>query len=251
MGMIPTGRFVWFEYVSKEDRRAQAFFAELFRWKTKEVPLPQGTYTMITTPAGHAIGGYHQPPRTPVCPYWLSHLQVHSAEDSANKVKMLGGKIVRDAVRIGDMGTMAVVTDPLGSLLALWQPVRVEGSGNYRGTEGSWIWNELYSEDPDRSIQFYRAIGGFDVARSHAPGRYDVLKSGGIGRGGVMKVPGASPMWMPYVKVADPDAIAEKAQALGATIKLEPETLPEVGRVAVVTDPLGASIGVLRPSHLM
>ena len=139
MAMIPTGRFVWFEYVSKDERRAQAFFSELFQWRTKDVPLPHGMYTMITTAAGHdAIGGYLQPlANAPQQPYWLPHLQVASAQETAMKVRSLGGRIVREAVRIGDIGTMAVITDPLGSMLALWQPARADGSGNYRGCDGA------------------------------------------------------------------------------------------------------------------
>jgi predicted enzyme related to lactoylglutathione lyase len=249
MAMIPTGRFVWFEYVSKDDRRAQAFYGELFHWRTKDVPLPHGTYTMITTAAGHdAIGGYLQPlANAPQQPYWLPHLQVSNALETALKVKSLGGRVVREAVRIGDLGTMAVVTDPLGSLLALWQPSRPDGTGNYRGCEGAWIWNELRSEEPDRSIAFYRAIAGFDVQRSSSPQRYDILKTGGVGRGGVTKMEGIPARWMPYVKVADADATIARARALGGSVVVPPEVLPGVGRVAIFKDPLGAAIGVMQP----
>ncbi len=37
MAKIPTGRFVWFEYSSKDAKKAQAFYGELFGWKTKEM----------------------------------------------------------------------------------------------------------------------------------------------------------------------------------------------------------------------
>lgn len=70
MATIPTGRFVWFDYVSNEARKAQGFFGELFHWKTKDVPMPGGmSYTMIAL-GDAAIGGYTQPP--PANTHWLA-----------------------------------------------------------------------------------------------------------------------------------------------------------------------------------
>lgn len=37
---FPSGRFVWFEYVSKDLPKAQGFFGELFNWKTQQKPAP-------------------------------------------------------------------------------------------------------------------------------------------------------------------------------------------------------------------
>src|SRR5258706_1968308 len=112
MATIPTGRFVWFEYVSKEDKKAQAFFGELFHWKTKAAPMPQGSYTMIAL-GNDTIGGYAQPPEgAPQQAHWRSHLQVANAQETANKVKALGGKIAKAAVKVDDAGTMALVVDP-------------------------------------------------------------------------------------------------------------------------------------------
>ena len=255
MATIPTGRFVWFEYVSREEKKAQAFFGELFHWKTKEVPMPQGTYTMIEL-GNDTIGGYLKPPAdAPQHAHWLPHLQVASAQEIANKVKSLGGKIAREPFAVGDFGTMAVVLDPLGGVFALWQPAKPENAGgDYKGVDGSWIWNELTTEDPDKSVAFYKAIGGFEVetmkkeGSGPGPNRYEILTSDGKGRGGIMKMQGVPQMWMPYVKVANPDATVDRAKRLGATVKMPAETIPNVGRLAVLVDPLGAPLGILQPS---
>src|SRR5690242_7634535 len=42
MTTIPTGRFVWFDYVAKDLAKAQGFFGELFNWKTQEIPTADG-----------------------------------------------------------------------------------------------------------------------------------------------------------------------------------------------------------------
>jgi hypothetical protein len=57
-------------------------------------------------------------------------------------------------------------------------------------------------------------------------------------------------MWMPYVKVANTDATVAKAKELGATLQMPAETVPNVGRLAVFVDPLGAPLGILQPSPM-
>jgi uncharacterized protein len=251
MATIPTGRFVWFDYVSNEARKAQAFFGELFGWKTKDAPMPGGrTYTMIEV--GNAtIGGYTEPP--PANTHWLAYLQVSDAHATAYKVTSLGGTVSKPPFSLGGFATMALVGDPLGAAFALWQPNQVQDSGDYRGTDGAWIWNELYSDDPDRSVAFYKAIDGFDVETMKMGGRgsdrYEILKSDGKGRAGIMKMPGVPPHWMPYVKVANTDATVERAKKLGANMK-NVETVPGVGRLAVFIDPLGAPVGILQPEPM-
>lgn len=257
MATIPTGRFVWFEYVSNDAKKAQAFFGELFHWKTKTTPMPQGAYTMIVL-GNDTIGGYlPPPPGAPPHAHWLPHLQVANAQEIANKVKALGGKIAKEPFKVSDFGTMAVVLDPLGGEFALWQPAKPQDvGGDYKGVDGSWIWNELTTEDPDKSVAFYKAIGGFEVetmkneGAGPGPDRYEILKSDGKGRGGIMKLQGVPQMWMPYVKVADTDATVDKAKRLGATSKMPAETIPNVGRLAVLIDPLGAPLGILKPSPM-
>jgi uncharacterized protein len=250
MATIPTGRFVWFDYVSNEARQAQAFFGELFQWKTKDAPMPGGRpYTMIAL-GDATIGGYTQPP--PANTHWLSYLQVADARATAAKVESLGGTVSKPPFAVGDLATMALVVDPLGAALALWQPNQVQDSGDYKDADGAWIWNELYSDDPGRSVAFYKEIGGFEIETMKTggggpgPDRYEILKSDGKGRAGIMKLPGVPPHWMPYVKVANTDATVDRAKRLGADVK-NVETVPGVGRLAVFIDPQGAPLGILQP----
>jgi predicted enzyme related to lactoylglutathione lyase len=65
-----------------------------------------------------------------------------------------------------------------------------------------------------------------------------------------MKMTAVPQMWMPYVKVANTDATVERAKQMGATFKMAAETIPKVGRVAVLTDPLGVPLGILQPSPM-
>ena len=55
------------------------------------------------------------------------------------------------------------------------------------------------------------------------------------------------PQWQPYVAVNDPDATTAKAKELGGSVLVEPMDVPQVGRIAAIRDPQGASLGIIKP----
>jgi len=256
MATIPTGRFVWFEYLSgsKDPAKAQGFFGELFNWRTQAMPVPGGgSYTMIAA-GSDTIGGY--PPaemlkNAPPHAHWLSHLQVADTNAIVAKVKSLGGRVLSEPHTM-EMGTHTIVADPLGGAFALWQPAKAEGGGDWRGVDNQFCWNELFTEDPAKSVAFYKAIGGFEEEKLEmGPMTYHILKSDGKPRAGVTKpmMPGVPQSWLPYVQVANVDATHDKANKLGASIKVPPTDIPNVGRFSILADPLGASLGILQPKR--
>jgi len=253
MAKMQTGRFVWFEYSSKDASKAQAFLGELFGWKTKEIQTPGGPYAMIAI-GDETIGGYWPapPPDVPQHAQWISHLQVENAVESAAKVKSLGGQVKMEPMKVGEFGTFAVVQDPTGAIFSLWQPANFEGNTDYKGKPGFWVWNELVTGDPAKAVAFYKALGGFEEEKMDMGpmGTYHILNKDGAGRAGVMKTPmaGAPPQWVPYVQVEDPDKIAERAKKLGATLKVPPSDIPGVGRFAVMVDAQGATLGIIKPA---
>ena len=254
MSKTPTGRFVWFEYSSADAKKAQGFYGELFGWKTKEMQAAgaPGPYTMIAV-GDETIGGYWPPsPGAPPGAYWISHLGVEDAAKSVAKVKQLGGSVKMEPMKVGDVGTFAVVADPTGAVFSLWAPNKTEGSGDFKGKPGHWVWNELYTTDPDKAVAFYAGLAGFtDQPMDMGPmGTYHVLNFDGKGRAGAMKspMPDIPPHWLPYVQVEDADRTAERAKKLGGEIIVPPTDIPDIGRFAVLKDNQGAAIGILKPS---
>ncbi len=61
-------------------------------------------------------------------------------------------------------------------------------------------------------------------------------------------MPGVPNHWLPYVQVASADQAVEKAKRLGATVRVDAQDIPNVGRFAILGDPSNASIGVLQPA---
>ncbi len=245
-------KFVWFEYVSTDAPKAQGFYGELFGWGTKKVPLSGMEYTMIAQ-GDATIGGYLPTPEgVSKQATWLSHLRVDDAKAAAQKVKALGGKILMDAEKLGSVGTKAVVADPHGGVLALWQPTDPNETSTPAAT-GRFCWNELTSKDPAASVAFYQALGGFSTdSMDMGPemGAYHLLKTGDTMIAGIMKAPMAEAphAWTPYVQVTSADQTADKAKRLGAHLIVPPTDIPNVGRFAIFADPQGAVLGILQPS---
>ncbi len=125
--------------------------------------------------------------------------------------------------------------------------------------EGSFIWYELMTPDPDASKAFYDAVVGWTIAsQSSAPGGavdYRMItRSDGGNSGGVLKLDhamqdhGARPMWLGYLYAEDVDARVAAIAADGGKVLMPPHDAPGIGRFAMVTDPVGVPFYLMRPT---
>ena len=123
---------------------------------------------------------------------------------------------------------------------------------------GRFVWHELMTTDMEAAKAFYQKVVGwgtqkFGGSSPLTPAEYTMWTAGQQAVGGVMLLPeeakamGAPPHWMAYVSVPDVDATVEKARSLGARVYVEPETIPDVGRFAVLADPDGAVFAAMTP----
>ncbi len=55
--------------------------------------------------------------------------------------------------------------------------------------------------------------------------------------------------WFAFIEVDDVDSRVDKARTLGADVVQQPHDVPNVGRVAVLRDPIGAVIGLMAGFH--
>jgi predicted enzyme related to lactoylglutathione lyase len=81
-------------------------------------------------------------------------------------------------------------------------------------------------------------------------GAYTSFMQGETPVAGMMKMTaefGEAPAhWMTYVSVEDCDASVAKVETLGGTICVPPTDIPKVGRFAVINDPTGAVISIIK-----
>jgi len=117
-------------------------------------------------------------------------------------------------------------------------------------THGALSWCELQTTDVAAAKKFYSEVLGWTVEDMPMEGMtYTVLKAGEEAVGGMMPVPpeaqGTPPHWGVYITVADVDAVAAKAQELGAKTLVPLTDVPDVGRLYTFQDPRGAVISVI------
>ena len=114
--------FVHVELNTNDVEKAKTFYSQLFKWQLDDVPMgPSGSYTMIKPEAGTGGGMLKHPdPKAPSM--WLAYVEVEDVAAAAQKAKSLGGTIMKDATEVPGAGTMAIIIDPTGAMLALWKP---------------------------------------------------------------------------------------------------------------------------------
>jgi predicted enzyme related to lactoylglutathione lyase len=113
---------------------------------------------------------------------------------------------------------------------------------------GTFIWHENQSTDAEKAKGFYTQLLGWQTEKWQGEMDYTIIQVGGKGHGGLMAAQGGAPShWMGSVLVEDVDETARRAEAAGGRILFGPESMPEVGRFAVIADPQGAATTAFAP----
>jgi uncharacterized protein len=122
-------------------------------------------------------------------------------------------------------------------------------------SHGSFHWNELMTRDAEKAKKFYNATVGWTFDAMPMPGgTYWIAKMDDKPVGGMYPMSGPDfdgvpENWMSYLAVDDVDARLKKAIRAGAKVMREPFDIPMVGRIAVITEPGGATIGWITPAN--
>jgi len=246
----------WVDLQTTDQSAAKQFYASLLGWSYDDNPMPQGGVYSMATVNGETVAAIA--PMPPGAegrpPMWNTYIAVDDVDAAVDKVGPAGGQVLMAPFDIGEAGRMAVVADPTGPAVGLWQANRHIGA-TLVGEPGAPIWNELITDKPESALAFYEAVVGLThSAVEMAPGQnYTLLKVGGNDVGGCTEPPmqGVPNVWHVYFAVDDADATATKAAEGGGQVMVQPFDIPSVGRSAVLTDPQGAVFSVLKPAQQM
>jgi len=115
---------------------------------------------------------------------------------------------------------------------------------------GKFVWHDLVTPDPASSQRFYESLLGWEFESTTRSGRpYAVARVGGHPVAGIVvhPDPGDDPaLWLSYLSVPDVDAAVAEVTAAGGKTLYAPTDLADAARVAVVSDPQGAALGLAR-----
>ena len=247
-------RPAWVDLSSADAASAREFYAKLFGWQVEVNPDPQyGGYALAKLGGSDAAGiGPKMDPNAPTA--WSLYIGTDDVEDLAGRVSANGGTVVMPPFDVGDQGQMAVFQDPAGAFISAWQGTRM---GRFQtDAPNSFGWAELNARGVDKALPFYEKVFGWSVRKSpmgEAQPAYNEFLIGDESVAGAWEmnpqIPTAVPSyWQVYFAVDDVDAAFQKALSLGAREVNAPTEYPG-GRFAIVTDPQGASFGLLKVSR--
>jgi predicted enzyme related to lactoylglutathione lyase len=249
------GRFIWYELITSDIAAAKAFYGEVVGWTSQAMPMPEGDYTIFQAD-GQGVGGVMDfPPEVKaqgVPPNWTSYVAVDDADAAAEKVKALGGSVLRAPDDIPGIGRFAIVADPQGAVIAIMTPLPMDPPRprTAPNTPGHTSWHELYAGDPASVFPFYAGLFGWreDGAMDMGPmGKYHLFANQDGQVGGMMTKPAEIPAaaWLYYFQVTDIDAAKQRVEAAGGKVLNGPMEVPGGGWIVQAQDPQGATFAVV------
>jgi hypothetical protein len=175
-------------------------------------------------------------------------VSVDDIDATVAKVAGAGGSVIAPPFPVVDAGLMAVIQDPTGALLMLWEAKDHIGSALVNEA-GTFTWTELLSPDVPTAAAFYAAVLGWGAKPQGDPVSYTEFTINGESIAGAMNppMPGIPPSWGIYFATDDTDATVAQAQSLGGALMAGPMDI-EPGRFAVLADPQGAVFSVIKMS---
>ncbi len=256
------GKFVWFELRSSNVDKSKAFYGELLGWQITtqenagmkfEVVMGGGKpIAIISATEGKAKS------------HWVPFVSVADVDATAKTVEEQKGKVVKPASDIPTIGRFAIVTDPNGAEFALFKGANGdEADPTTPPAAGSFVWTEYLTKNKkqhEAAIAFYPAAIGFTtqampMGEGKKQATYDMLmasKPDGqvVPRGGITAAKPSSlgGQWLPWVAVDDVDAVVGNVKKLKGKVVVKPRDIPSIGRAAIVADPAGAPLGVIKPA---
>ena len=113
--------FTYLELHSTDPAKAKRFYSELFGWQTKDTDVPGfGTYTEIDIGEGPGAGLMAQPDPS-ARSAWLPYVLVPQLDPAVARAQKLGATVVTPRTEIKDVGWFAVLVDPAGARIAVFE----------------------------------------------------------------------------------------------------------------------------------
>ena len=237
----------WVDLAAKDLDGAIEFYSGLFGWNTfsdGETP-----YTIFLVDDAAVAGVMALTPEmAEMPPVWSTYVNVDDADATLAAATAAGGTVMQPPFDIPDGGRIAVMADPAGAVLCLF-----EGQGDaglkLKDEVGAPCWFDCMTRDIEAARPFYEAVFGWTSAEMDMGMPYTVFSHGDEQMCGIMSIPGGVPAevpshWVVNFVVADADAAAEYVTANGGSINMPPMDTP-FGRSCAVADPWGAVLNLI------
>jgi len=235
------GVITWRELYTDDVDAAAGFYTELLGLELETADMGDFEYPMLKKDGGTHAGFFKKDQEHEhVLAHWYPYVLVDDVDAATETAKARGAEVYTGPADVPAAGMrFTVLGDPQRASFGVM-------SWSQEPPSGVFAWDELHATDLDAAAGFYADVVGWTTS-DFAEG-YRVFSAGETMVGGLMQQRSNSPVanWLSYFAVDDTDAMAAKAMELGAGVVVPPESMENVGRYAVLTDPTGAAFGIHR-----
>jgi predicted enzyme related to lactoylglutathione lyase len=243
-GTHNTGQIVWHDFLTSDVESAKTFYGKLLGWHFEQ----KGKYLLIlnnNTPIG---GMVELQPEQKVrrSGGWITYFSIPEIDETALWIEKSGGKILMGPGKMRNRGYYATLADPNGAPLVIID-LKDGDPLKDKTQSGDWLWDELWTSDIERAVEFYQNLAGYTAQSIQADGapEYWVMRDETDQmRAGITQIPfeNLPDQWVPVVRVAEPLKVVGKVQGLGGTVIIPPDHALSDGTVALIKDPTGGII---------
>lgn len=262
----PSGVTCWVDTDQPDVDAALEFYGKLFGWTFEDATPPDSPVRYVIAQLGGrdvgAIAGPREPETAEAA--WNTYVAVDDMDATTTQLVALGATVVAKPADAGPGGRSAVLTDPEGVELRLWQARKRQGV-QATNEPGAWNFSDLHTADMEAASRFYVEGFGWSIddlgygTAIRVPGYGDHLEAtvdpdirsrqsaapegfedviGGL----APVADGETPHWHITFTVADRDEAAGRVEQFGGTVLSSAED--DWTRNALVRDPAGAHFTV-------
>ncbi|MFD4292697.1 VOC family protein [Rhodococcus sp. NPDC058505] len=241
----PLGTPTWIDLGIPDLDRAMSFYGAVLGWEFDVGPEEYGRYTMCLV-GGKKVAAMMPNPDPAASDFWWSvYLATDDLDTTVARCRDHGGELLVDPMDVMDQGRMAIVRDPSGAQVGLWQG-RAHVGCELVNEAGALLRNDLVTPDPGAARDFYAAVFDFTLDGNEDMPDMDftfLRRPDGHEIGGIAGDPSAATSaWGTLFQVDDADAAVAAARACGGTAEDAADMI--YGRIAEITDPFGARFTV-------
>ncbi|MDR3661255.1 MAG: VOC family protein [Mycobacterium sp.] len=244
----PLGAPVWIDLATSDLGGAQAFYRTVFGWDLEVAGPEYGGYVNALRDGQYVGGLMASDPAWNAPSAWTVYLHTADIQATIDAAVAAGATNCVPAIEVPEKGWMAMLTDPTGASVGLWQPTGHQGFGVVDAA-GAPVWFQLTTNDFAKATDFYTKVFGWQlqVEADSDEFRYSNAVFDGEPLIGVMDgsvIPGLEgSTWSCFLGSADVDKTIELVTANGGSVVRGAEDTP-YGRLAAVTDPAGAAFNL-------
>jgi predicted enzyme related to lactoylglutathione lyase len=120
------GEFCWNELATRDVEKAKKFYSAMFGWQFEEYDTGELIYTLVKSGDKKFAGIWQIPEadQAKIPPHWMSYILVSDLKAAVENAKKNGATVIVDVKKVGDMGQLAVIIDPVGAHLAFWEAAK-------------------------------------------------------------------------------------------------------------------------------